>query len=91
MIVLIKNSPATSEGRRGLKIARDSSADIVLLQNGVYFAINEMLDGFCGTAYAVEEDLKMRGLADIKRGIKKIGWPELIDLMANEERVVGMF
>ncbi len=91
MIVLIKSSPATSEGKRGLKTARDSSADIVLLQNGVYFALNEMLDGFCGTAYAIEEDLKMRGLADIKRGIKKIGWAELIDMMAKEDKVVGMF
>ncbi len=91
MLVLIKNSPETKEGKRGLKIARDASADIVLLQNGVYFAVNEMLDGFCGTAYAVEEDLKMRGLDDIKRGIKVIDWGQLVDMMAQEDKVIGMF
>ncbi|RMG67980.1 MAG: hypothetical protein D6710_10740, partial [Nitrospirae bacterium] len=60
-------------------------------QNGVYFALNDMLDGFCGTVYAVEEDLKMRGLKDIKRGIKTINWDQLIDLIFEEDQVVGLF
>ncbi len=91
MLVIIKSAPNTPDGNRGLRIARDASADLVLLQNGVYFAQNDMLDGFCGIAYAVEEDLKMRGIKDIKRGIKTIDWNELIDLIFDEEQVVGLF
>jgi sulfur relay protein TusB/DsrH len=91
MLVLIKSSPHTSEGKRGLKIARDTSSDIVLLQDGVYFMINDMLDGFCGTAYAVKEDVALRGLSDVIRGVKIIDWDDLIDKMVEEDKVVGMF
>ncbi|GBE02474.1 DsrH like protein [bacterium BMS3Bbin06] len=89
MLVLIKSSPDTDEGRRGLKMARDLSADIVFLQDGVYFALSEMIDGFCGTAYATEEDLALRGLRDRVNGVKVVGWEELVDMMADEEKVIG--
>ncbi len=91
MLVIIKSAPNTPDGNRGLRIARDASADVVLLQNGVYFAVNDMLDGFCGIAYAVEEDLRMRGLTAITGGIKTIDWSELIDLIFEEDSVIGLF
>ncbi len=94
MLTIIKSGPDTSEGRRALKLARDMSSDIVLLQNGVYFALREQLDGFCGTACAVEEDVNLRGLREeeLERGLKLIDWDELIELMAEEEeKVVGAF
>ncbi|HHN64121.1 MAG TPA: hypothetical protein ENK09_02005 [Nitrospirae bacterium] len=91
MLVLIKSAPNTVEGKRGLKIARDTSSDIVLLQDGVYFMVNEMLDGYCGTAYAIEEDVSLRGLGDIRTGVKIINWDGLIDMATEEDKVVGMF
>lgn len=93
MVVLIKSGPDTSEGRRGIKLARDTAADLVLLQNGVYFGLNELLDGYCGLAHAVEEDIELRGLKldELARGLKIIGWDELTDMMAEEDRVVGIF
>ncbi len=89
MLVLIKSSPDTDEGKRGLKMAGDLSADIVFLQDGVYFALSEMIDGFRGTAYAAEEDLALRGLQDRVNGVKAVGWDELVDMMAEEEKVIG--
>lgn len=93
MLVILKNSPDKADGRRGIKLARDMAADIVLLQDAVYFAHRERLEGFCGAVYALEEDIKLRGLKDdeIEKGIKKINYDELIDMMAGQDKVVGMF
>ncbi len=91
MLVLVKNSPGTMEGKRGVKLARDMAADIVLIQDAVYYAFKEKLDGYCGTVYAIDEELTLRGIKDdeIERGLKKINWDELIDMMAEEDKVIG--
>ncbi|MCC6347471.1 MAG: hypothetical protein IT388_09830 [Nitrospirales bacterium] len=93
MLVLVKSAPDTTDGKRGIKLARDMAADLVFLQNGVYFAQNDMLEGFCGTAYVLEEDCRLRGLGggDLERDIKRLAYEDLIDLMSNNEGVVGMF
>ncbi|RMG01735.1 MAG: hypothetical protein D6726_08955 [Nitrospirae bacterium] len=92
MIVIIKSGPETVRGKRGLKIARDMAADVVFIQDGVYFALNEMIEGFCGSAYAIEDDVKLRGLSGDMRDIKIISWDELTDLMfEDEEGVKGAF
>ncbi len=93
MLVLIRSGPDTSEGRRGLRLARDMAADIVLIQNGVYFALDELLDGYCGTAYAIAEDMDMRDIRkdEVPGGLKRIGWDELLELMAEDGKVTGMF
>ncbi|MDI6801403.1 MAG: DsrH/TusB family sulfur metabolism protein [Thermodesulfovibrionales bacterium] len=90
MIVLIKSAPDTDEGERAVKLAKDMAADIVLLENGVYFARKGKLGGFCGTVYALEEDLRIRGLKDdeLEKGIKRLNHNDLADLMAEEDKVV---
>lgn len=93
MLVIIKSAPDTTDGRRGVKLARDMAADIVLIQNGVYFAQKERLEGFCGTAYVLDEDSRLRGLKgeEIEKAIKQINHDSLVDLMANNNKVVGLF
>lgn len=93
MLVIIKSAPDTPEGRRGIKLARDMAADICLIQNAVYFAQKERLEGFCGTAYLLEEDSRLRGLKneDIGKGIRRLDYDSLVDLMVNEDKVLGMF
>lgn len=95
MIVLIKSAPDTLEGQRGVRIARDMSADIVFLQNGVCFLRDEQLEdlGFYGTVYVLEDDRRLRGLkpADADRNIKDISYDDLVDLMGGNDRVTGMF
>lgn len=93
MLVIVKSAPDTPEGKRGIKLAMDMAANLVLLQNGVYFALKERLEGFYRTAYILDEDIKLRGLKDkeLGKGIKKIDYDDLVDLMAEEDKVVGIF
>jgi len=94
MLVIIKSAHDTPEGKRGVKLARDMSADIVLLQNGVYFMGKERLEdlNFFRTAYVLEDDKKLRGIKESgSKNIKNITYDGFIDLMAGEEKVVGMF
>jgi sulfur transfer complex TusBCD TusB component (DsrH family) len=73
MLIVIKSAPDTPEGKRGVKIARDMAADICLIQNAVYFAVKDRLEGFCGTVYLLDEDRRLRGLGEgvIEKDIKK--------------------
>lgn len=93
MLVIIKSSPDTPEGKRGFKLARDMASDMVLLQNGVYFAQRERFEGFCGKVYIIEEDMRLRGIKDdeVLKDAIKIDYDGLVDLMAEEEKVIGMF
>ena len=95
MIVIIRNAPDTPEGKRGVKIARDMAADIVLLQNGVYFLKEKVLEdlGFIGTAYVLEDDKRLRGLqgSDEINNTRDIDYGGLVDLMTETDKVVGMF
>ncbi|MHB8880198.1 MAG: DsrH/TusB family sulfur metabolism protein [Thermodesulfovibrionales bacterium] len=95
MLVVVRSAPDTTEGKRGVKLARDMAADIVLLQNGVYFMQAAHLDdlGFYGTAYVLSDDRKLRGVAPSgsdRRG-KEISYDGLVDLMTENNNVVGMF
>jgi sulfur relay protein TusB/DsrH len=95
MIVIIKGAPDTPEGQRGVKIARDTYADIVLLQNGVHFLQGQKLEdlGFVRTAYVLEDDRRLRGLkgASENKNIKYIDYSGLVELMTETDKVVGMF
>ena len=95
MLVIIRNAPDTPEGKRGVKLARTMEADLVLLQNGVYFLQEDHLEdlGFCRTAYVLEDDRRLRGLKidAEKKNIKDINYDGLVDLMSESDKVVGMF
>lgn len=93
MITIIKSSPDTPEGKRGFKMARDMASDMVLLHNGVYLPQMERFEGLCGKVYILEEDMRFRGLKDeeILTDAIKIDYDRLVDLMVEEDKVVGMF
>jgi sulfur relay protein TusB/DsrH len=92
MLVIVKSGTDTTEGSRGISLAKDMAADLVLIQNGVYFALGEKLDGFCGTAYILDEDCKLRGIRDevMTGDIKKLDYDGLVDVMAGADKVLGM-
>lgn len=93
MLVIVKSGPDTPEGKRGVKVAMDAAANLVLLQNGVYFAQRERLEGFRGTVYLLDEDKILRGLKDeeLDGDIKKLDFDNFIELITDEDKVVGMF
>ena len=93
MIVMIKSAPDTPDGARGLTLAKDGGADIVLLQNGVSFIQKDSLGSFSGTVYVLDDDRKLRGLKDpgADPRMKTIDYDTLVDIMTGERKVVGMF
>lgn len=90
MLIIIKSGQDTVEAKRAVKTAKDSAGDIVLIQNAVYLAEKERLEGFCGTVYALDEDLRLRGVVEIGKNIKKIGYAELVRMCA-DDKTVGAF
>lgn len=94
MLVMIKSAPDSPEGKRGVELARDMAAEIVLLQNGVYLTQGQKLEAFefAGRAYAVEDDMRLRGLSlGDSKCIQEINYDDLVDLIIKNEKVVGMF
>ncbi len=93
MLIMIKSAPDTPEGKRALRLARDTASDVCLMQNAVYFAHHERLEGFCGTVYVIEEDCRLRGLRDegIEKAIKRLTYEGLVEVMDKEDTVVGLF
>lgn len=93
MLVMIKSAPDTPEAKRGVSLAADLGADLVLIQNAVYLARPAQGNGFRGTVHVLEEDLRMRGLgpdADIGAA-KRIDYDMLVDLIAQADQVHGAF
>jgi sulfur relay protein TusB/DsrH len=91
MTVIVKSSPDTPEGKRGLQTARDLGADIVLLQNGVYFVLSQSASIPDTQVYAIEEDCLMRGIvAHPESRVRMIDYAELVDILRQSDHVVGM-
>ena len=93
MIVIVKSGPDTTDGQRGLSFARDASADLVLLQNGVSFALKERLGPFTGSISVLDDDKRLRGLRDseLDERAKIINYDALTDIITSGEKVTGMF
>lgn len=91
MLIIVKSAPDSPEGKRGVKLARDLAGDLMLIQNAVYFAEKERLEGFCGTVYVLEEDRLLRGVKVIGKGMKTLSYDEFINIITENNKVVGAF
>jgi sulfur relay protein TusB/DsrH len=92
MLLMVKSAPDTPEGKRALRFASDMQADIVLLQNAVYFAQERGLDGFNGKVFILEEDSRLRGLnCQPTADVKNITYDDLVDLLTGDEAAIGVF
>ena len=77
--------------RLGLTLAKESGADLVLLQNGVYFAQKDRLGNFSGAVYVLDDDKRLRGLKDSEMDarVKTIDYDKLTDIMTGGEEGRG--
>ncbi|OGW50179.1 MAG: hypothetical protein A2078_07490 [Nitrospirae bacterium GWC2_57_9] len=93
MIVMIKSAPDTTDGALGLNLATQSGADLVLMQNGVYFAQKNRLGTFSGNVYVMDDDKRLRGLkdSDLDERAKIIDYDKLTDIITGGKKVTGMF
>lgn len=93
MFVIIKSPPDSEGARKGLKLAKDRAADVLLISDGVNLARKGMLEGYCGTAFVLDSDLAQRGITgkDLEKGVKSVSPAEFVDLVVRSEEVVGPF
>lgn len=93
MIVIVKSAPDTPDGLRGIALAKNAGADLVLLQNGVYFAQKNRLGDFSGRMHVLGDDKRLRGLADaeLEQAAQIISYDALVDLLSDTDKVIGMF
>ncbi len=93
MVVLIKSAPDTTDGNIGLNLAREAGADVILLQNGVYFGQKGKIGDFRGSIFMLDDDTRLRGLKDSEMDAraKTIDYDKLTDMLTGGEKVVGMF
>jgi sulfur relay protein TusB/DsrH len=92
MLVMIKSAPDTTDGAIGLTLAKEGGADLILLQNGVYFAQKERLGSFPGAVYVLDDDKRLRGIKDseIDARAKAIDYDKLTDIITGGDKVVGL-
>ena len=92
MLVMIKSAPDTTDGALGLTLAKEGSADLILLQNGVYFAQKGRLGSFPGAVYVLDDDKRLRGIKDseIDARAKTIDYDKLTDIITGGDKVVGL-
>ena len=93
MLVVIVSPPQSVRAIAGVKTARDLTADIVLEGEAVGLAKRGALDGFCGTAHALQDDVRERGIPEdaLERGVRLIDRTELQRLIEAEGRIEGDF
>ena len=93
MLVIIKSAPDTNDGALGLTLAKESGGDLILLQNGVYFAEKERLGSFPGAVYVLNDDMRLRGLTDSELNARSeaIDYERLADIITGGDKVVGLF
>lgn len=92
MLVMIKSAPDTTDGALGLTLAMEGRADLILLQNGVYFAQKGRLGSFPGAVYVLDDDKRLRGIKDseIDARAKTIDYDKLTDIITGGDKVVGL-
>ena len=87
MLFLIASAPDTQEFKTAFRMAKDVNADICLLQNAIYAAMK--LDN--NNINVLIDDMNLRGLSPDEISGKPIDYSQLVDLMTNSDKVVGLF
>lgn len=92
MLFIIKSPPGSPESIEAVKRAAELTADIVLVGDAAGLALKDKLEGFCGTAFALESDVRsnLPPGADLEKGVKLVT-PGELELMLKEEEYSGPF
>ena len=87
MLFLISSAPDTREFKTAFSTARETGAEICLLQNAIYAAMKSDNNNL----YVLIDDMNLRGLSPDEISGKPIDYSQLVDLMTNSDKVVGLF
>lgn len=93
MLVVIKSPPGSPGAERGIDLAREKAADILLVGEGAGLARKGALEGFCGTAFVLRNDLLSAGIieGEMEQSVKALSSEELSALLGREDKVEGPF
>ena len=87
MLFLISSSPDTKNFKTAYKTAKELNADVCLLQSAVYASRN--LDD--SSLYVIQDALQLRGIHETEISGNIIDYGQLVDLMTDADKVVGLF
>jgi sulfur relay protein TusB/DsrH len=87
MLFLIASAPDTKEFKTAYKMAKDMNAEICLLQNAVYAARDLNDDNL----FLLKDEMQLRGINENEAKGKTIDYDQLIDIMTDSDKVVGLF
>jgi len=86
MLFLISSAPDTKEFKTAYHLAKNLNAEICLMQSAVY-ASRDLNDQ---SLYVLRDDLQLRGITEDETSSKIIDYDELIELMLNTDKVIGL-
>ncbi len=71
------------ETQRKVGQAALETVDLILVREAVPLALKKALEGFCGTAFVLDEDLEAKGIrpGDMEKGVKVMSREELRELL----------
>lgn len=88
MLFIISSLPDTQEFKTALIIAKNS--DLCLIHDAVYLVMEDKAP-VTAKIYAIKDDLSIRGITEPRLPmLKVIDHSELVDLMAQAEKVIGV-
>jgi len=93
MLVIIKSPPGSPGAQRGIDLAREEAADILLMEAAAALARKGALEGYCGTAFVLRDDLLRTGMREDEweQSVKALSGEELSELIGQQEKVQGPF
>jgi len=87
MLIVIKSPPGSPDASKAVRKAAELAADILLVGDAVGLARRDMLEGFCGTAFALSEHLHAMLPTDteLEKGVKLISRAEMNSMLGKTE------
>lgn len=85
-LILVKYGPDHPAEKLKIKFAQ-SDDKIVLIQNGVYWALQKI--NTPSKVFAIRDDLIARGYSETDSSVPLITYSELIELIEQEEKFIG--
>lgn len=92
MIIIIKSPQGSERAYSAIEEAAAMAADIVLMGPAAALAAKNMLEGFCGTAFALRSDIDLylpHG-SELEKGVKLLSKQEL-ECLLREDDTLGPF
>lgn len=87
MLVIIQSPAGSEKAILAVNTAAETAADIVLMGDAVGLARKEMLEGFCGTAFALADDVSrlLPPGTELESGVKLINADDLTRMLRQQE------